>query len=434
MRFPPRRYVTLWVSEAGGLAVTEESKAKAIKALLESTPFRRADLLRALLKYLHEQASAGRGHEITEYEIATRVLGRSADFSPETDSSVRTRMLALRRKIDEFYAGEGAGADLRVEVPKGAYSLRYLDNVPAESKPLPAPRRDSFLRGAATGAGLALAILSAIFLLRAANTGGGDRLLFQAWGPMLKTGANVVISIGTPASMFVRDFGDAEPPVGDPIFRPEIPRTPEFENWYRSARNAPLGRNAILHPQFHGPLWGDAAAAVVVSRMLGEHRIPVEILPGARLHAVAFRDRNAVLIGRPEYSDAVRLLTPEAGLAVEYNGVKRALGVHNRRPGQGEPEWWFSTEGLRHGFGLISVLALDGYGKRKTIMFSGINSDGAEAGARFLTSADGLAQLAAEFEKLGLKTWPPSYQVVVRTESVDTYSLQAKFEFLRVLE
>lgn len=401
---------------------------------MESTSFRRADLLRALLRYLHEQHAAGRAHEVTEYEIATRVLGRSADFSPETDSSVRTRMLALRKKLDEYYAGEGSGSDLRVEVPKGSYSLRYTEATPEETERVPRLRGSSFLRGAGVGIVVSLILLAGIWLLRAASTGSRDGNLVQAWGPMLEPGASVVIAIGTPASMFVRDFGNAEPPIGDPVFRPQIPRTPEFENWYRSARNMALGRNAILHPQFHGPLWGDAAAAVVVSRMLGEHHIPVEILPGARLHAVAFRDRNAVLIGRPEYSDAVRLLTPEDGLAVEYNAARRVLGVHNRRPGQGEPEWWFSTGGLRHGYGLISVLSLDGLGKRRTIMLSGINSDGAEAGARFLTSPEGLKQLDAAFRKRGLTKWPASFQVVVRTESVDTYSLQTKFEFLRVFK
>lgn len=415
------------------LPVNEQRAALALKNVMESTLFRRADLLRALLKYLHEQHAAGRAHEVTEYEIATRVLGRSADFSPETDSSVRTRMLALRKKLEEYYAGEGIGSDLRLEIPKGSYSLRYQEATPEEIERVPRLRGSSFLRGAGAGVGASLILLAGMWLWRTASSGARDGSIVQAWGPMLEPGANVVISIGTPASMFVRDFGDAEPPIGDPVYRPEIPRTPEFENWYRTARNMRLGRNAILHPQFHGPLWGDAAAAVVVSRMLGEHRVPIEILPGARMHAVAFRDRNAILIGRPEYSDAVRLLTPEDGLAVEYNGTKRALGVHNRRPGEGEPEWWFSTGGLRHGYGLISVLSLDGRGKRRTIMLSGINSDGAEAGARFLTSAAGLEQLSAEFDKRGIRHWPPSYQVVVRTESVDTYSLQTKFEFLRIL-
>ncbi len=401
---------------------------------MESTAFRRADLLRALLGYLDEQQRAGRGHEVTEYEIATRVLGRNAGFSPETDSSVRTRMLSLRKKIDEYYAGEGSGAGVRLEVPKGAYTLRYVEGDPPKISAPPTPRRSAFVLGIGVGVGAALVVAAGVYLFRLAGGDAPENILRQVWGPLLERDAGVVISIGTPASMFVRDFGNADPPVGDPGYRPEIPRTPEFENWYRSARNATLGRNAILHPQFHGPLWGDAAAAVVVSRMLGEHRVPVEILPGARLHAVAFRDRNAVLIGRPEYSDAARLLSPEAGLAIEYDSVKRAVGVHNRRPRQGEPEWWFSTGGLRHGYGLISVLSLDGLGKRRTIMFSGINSDGAEAGARFLTSGEGIQQLNREFTRRGIRRWPMGYQVVVRTESVDTYSLQTKFEFLRILK
>jgi hypothetical protein len=79
-------------------------RRRALEAVLSSDGFRRAEQLKRLLAYLAEQEELGRSAEVTEYELGTKVLGRGEDFSPETDSTVRTRMHGLRQKLEEFYA------------------------------------------------------------------------------------------------------------------------------------------------------------------------------------------------------------------------------------------------------------------------------------------------------------------------------------------
>ena len=188
-----------------------------------------------------------------------------------------------------------------------------------------------------------------------------------------------------------------------------------------------------MHPNAHSPLWGDAAASSVLSRMFGAADVAVEIVPSARVHPVALRERNTIIIGRPEYTESAKVLSPEDGLLVEYSDKDRAVGIHNVTLKPGEPEWWFATVGLRHNYGLITVLGNESAAGKRMVLFSGINSDGAEAGARFFTSADKLDDLDRRFRQAGWVNWPLRYQIVVRTESVDTYSLQTRFEYLRVL-
>jgi len=137
-----------------------------------------------------------------------------------------------------------------------------------------------------------------------------------------------------------------------------------------------------------------------------------------------------VIIGRPEYTDLAAALTPEDGLRVAYNAQRRLVGIQNRAPKAGEPEWWFSTGDLRHNYGLITVLTADDPAARRTILFAGINSDGAEAGARFLTTPDKLRLLARALPS----PLPRRFQVVIRTESVDTYTLQTTLAFTRILK
>jgi hypothetical protein len=448
----------LWYACPRVAVVSEERKEEAVRQVAGSVTFHRADVLKALLEYLHVQESLGRAHEVTESEIALKVMGRGSTFSPESDSSVRTRFLALRKKLEEYYAREGSDAEVRLDIPRGTYTLRFVPNIvpqsPQQQQPdspptvvvdpatlaqttmLPAAAplsRKQFLLGVVAGMATLAAGAGIWTTLAPKPEARETALLTKAWGSMLERGSNVTIAIGTPASFFVRDFGNAEPPVGDPSYRLPFHRDAMFEDWYTRTRNAPLGKTAIFHPNAHSPLWGDAAAASVLSRMFGSHGVLVEQVPSARVHPVGLRDRNSIIIGRPEYTDATRSLVPEEGLAVEYSAKDRLVGVHNRKPKQGEQEWWFATGGLRHNHGLITVLSADAGARKRIVLFSGINSDGAEAGARFFTTPGKLEDLERRFKQAGLSQWPPRYQVVVRTESVDTYSLQVEFEFLRIL-
>jgi hypothetical protein len=431
------------------VVVSGEHKEEAVRRVAASVAFHRADVLKALLDYLQIQEALGRAHEVSESEIARKVMGRGATFSPESDSSVRTRFLALRKKLDEYYAGEGKDATIRLDIPRGTYSLRFIPNTPPSTNAdvAPAPPQPTVLPQAAgksargpflLGLCLGMALLAIGFglwtSLYVRPETSEAKLLLKAWGSMLERGSSLTVAIGTPASFFIRDFGDAEPPVGDPDYRLQFKRDPEFEDWYKRTRNYSLGRNWIFHPNAHSPLWGDAAAASVLSRMFGANGVIVEQLPSARIHPVALRDRNSVIIGRPEYTQAARSLIPDNGLLIDYSAKDRLVGVHNRKPKQGEKEWWFASGDLRHNHGLITVLGADGLSNKRVVLLSGINSDGAEAGARFLTTPQNLTDLDQRFAKLGLTQWPKRYQVVVRTESMDTYSLQVNFEFLRILE
>jgi hypothetical protein len=396
---------------------TAAQKSQALEAVLESPQFRRAEVLKTLLQYLAAQELSGRSSEVSEYEIATQALGRPADFSADSDSSVRTRILALRKKLEEI----GPAAGFRLEIPRGSYALRYVLATETSLTELPKFRTSRWW--------LAVPALAVLLLAAWLLQPRSESLVGRAWGSMIEPGADVVIGVGTPASMFVRDFGNVEPPVGDPGYRLDVPDTEKFRDWYKSAQHKPLGARAFLHPNIHSPLWGDSAAAVTATRLLTQHRAHVEMIPAARTHPIALRDRNAILIGRPEYTEAVQRLLPDNGLTVAYSAEKRALGIVNRA----NKQWWFAQNGLRDNFGLITVLPSDAAQHFKTIVFCGINSDGADAAARFFSSQAGLAELDAAMQKAGHRTWPAAYQVVVRTKSVDNYTMDSHFEALYIV-
>lgn len=63
---------------------------------------------------------------ITEYTIAVDVLGKSQDFKESKDASVRVEVHRLRKRLAEYYEQEGAGDLIRIEIPTGQYTPRFV--------------------------------------------------------------------------------------------------------------------------------------------------------------------------------------------------------------------------------------------------------------------------------------------------------------------
>lgn len=116
-----------------------------VNRVLQSAHFARADTQRRLLQYLWEH----RSESVSEYALATEALGRSANFDPSTDASVRVHISRLRRKLKDYYQLEPGEPELLV-IPTGTHQLMVLDQplhtvaVQEEVAPLPSPPRRSY--------------------------------------------------------------------------------------------------------------------------------------------------------------------------------------------------------------------------------------------------------------------------------------------------
>src|SRR6185312_4624864 len=86
-----------------------------------------------LLRYLGEQTLDHPGNSVKEYQIATEVFGRPANFDPHIDSTVRVQAGRLRLKLAEYYNSEGTEDQVVVELPKGSYALSFQLRAPISS-------------------------------------------------------------------------------------------------------------------------------------------------------------------------------------------------------------------------------------------------------------------------------------------------------------
>jgi hypothetical protein len=102
-----------------------EQNLSQIDRLTSSHVLHGSESLCKLLRYLARHVLDHPGTPIKEYQIATEVFGRSADFDPQLDSMVRVQAGRLRVKLSEYYAGDGAEDSIIVELPKGTYVLAF---------------------------------------------------------------------------------------------------------------------------------------------------------------------------------------------------------------------------------------------------------------------------------------------------------------------
>jgi hypothetical protein len=112
----------------------------ALYAVLTSGAFENKPRLANLLKYICERHFDGDSDAIKEYSIATDVFGRSQSFDQATDSIVRVEFFRLRKKLREFYEGEGADQPIEIVVATGHYRPEFVDRIPT---PLQSPPRNS---------------------------------------------------------------------------------------------------------------------------------------------------------------------------------------------------------------------------------------------------------------------------------------------------
>jgi pimeloyl-ACP methyl ester carboxylesterase len=101
-----------------------------LAVLAKSTTFAAAPQLANLLAYLVAAELNDTSHKLNQTSIAMDVLGRRADFDAATDAIVRVEAGRLRTKLREYYAAEGAGDQIRFDVPKGRYSPKIHLGVP----------------------------------------------------------------------------------------------------------------------------------------------------------------------------------------------------------------------------------------------------------------------------------------------------------------
>lgn len=101
--------------------ISADERWQLIERILNCRELKRSVRLRELLSYLGKQSIRNNVATLHEQEIGEAVFGRSNDYDTSLDNIVRVNVTELRKRLSQYYEGEGAAETILVEIPRGAY-------------------------------------------------------------------------------------------------------------------------------------------------------------------------------------------------------------------------------------------------------------------------------------------------------------------------
>jgi len=120
----------------GGTGEVSAANCRAqLARILDSAEFDTTDRGRRFLRYVVEEALAGRGDRIKAYSVAVEVFGRDASFDPQSDPIVRIEAGHLRRALERYYLTGGVADPILITIPKGGYVPDFTEGRPDNPQP-----------------------------------------------------------------------------------------------------------------------------------------------------------------------------------------------------------------------------------------------------------------------------------------------------------
>jgi hypothetical protein len=306
-----------------------------VERIVNSHSLRGSEALCKMLRYLTEQSFAHPSAHPKEYQIATEVFGRPADFDPQSDSTTRVQAGRLRSKLAEYYASEGADDLVVVEMPKGSYLLSFHTREAAAT--LPQPPAVPIIEVGTQSASLrpwrvTVAILSALLVVAIAS------IIWSLLAIRDAKRANAAV-IETPVPKAFRVFwkefvsGPSEPWVvfsnADFIGRPDTGM-----RYFDASRDS---RDLILD---HYSGVGEVLAVHELDRVFTLLHQPLRVKRGSLLSLDDAKNNNLIFVGSPVENLSLLDLpgTREFQFRKLASGPRaRDIAIINLHPHTGEP-------------------------------------------------------------------------------------------------
>ncbi len=112
-----------------------ESRRLLVARVAASRHINRSARLRDLLLYLTQRVLEHEAEEIHEQEVGHQVFGRPVDYETSSDNIVRVHASTLRKRLEQYFAWEGADEPVIIEIPKGNYAAHFRPRPEAEAPP-----------------------------------------------------------------------------------------------------------------------------------------------------------------------------------------------------------------------------------------------------------------------------------------------------------
>ena len=105
-----------------------EQLLDALARVLASDTFAEVFRLKKFLDYSVRETMEGRGDRLKGFVIACEVFEKDDPSDAQTTTVVRVEAGRLRRRLKDYYENEGKDDPIRISMPKGGYSVSFIQN------------------------------------------------------------------------------------------------------------------------------------------------------------------------------------------------------------------------------------------------------------------------------------------------------------------
>jgi len=375
-----------------------------IDHIIKSHSLRGSESLCKLLQYLAKQALYHPDAPVKEYQIATEVYGRSADFDPQSDSTIRVQAGRLRLKLAEYYAGEGAGDPILVKIPKGSYHLTFEARAVELLQPQSVPARQPVASADAPAAAIPLRWRAAFVLLLAglmASLLAVTLLLSRKPSEATTVPASVARPAAGPLATFWKPFatGSEEPWV---IFSNAafVGRPETGMRYYKSSQDA----KATVYDHYTGV--GEVLAIHALDDAFGALGRRIRVKRGSLFTLDDVRNNNLIFVGSP--SENLSLLdipgTQEFVFQRVESGPRQGdLSIVSKHPKAGEAAVFLASpsgEPLTEDYAVVGLVPGIGAGQYVMIL-AGTTTFGTQGAVEFVCRQDSVEKLLRAIPGVG---------------------------------
>src|SRR4051812_44382703 len=92
-----------------------------LSSILKFSEIGSSIVLSRFIEFVVEKKLSGHEDEIKEYTVAVNGLGKTRDYNPQLDATVRIHAGRLRKILTQYYLDGGKDNEVHINIPKGSY-------------------------------------------------------------------------------------------------------------------------------------------------------------------------------------------------------------------------------------------------------------------------------------------------------------------------
>ncbi len=436
-----------------------------VERVAASTQIRRSARLRDLLLYVGRQSLFEPSPRLQEQQVGESVFGRADAYDTSQDNIVRVNMTELRKRVDQYFAGDGVEEAIVFAIPRGSYGPEFrkrhsdafdqmlqeqeAESPVAETSPaaqegvLPVPlllppptvpaetgsRRKRFKRLGWIGFGAMLLVIAGLLeenhrLERRLHPWNSQPALRAFWKPFFGQGRITDLVLADSSFALAQDLTHRQLSLNDYLsYRYEqaesvTPATAEAKEQEHRDLKMILGRST-------GSL-GDFRVAMRIAQL--DEGQATQLRSARDYSADSLRHDNAILLGSPRSNPWVEIFADRMSYKFGVSADRTQALIRIEHPQNNELAEYssLSDPATKSGYCVIALLPnLSGGGD--TLIIAGTDSQATEAAGEFLTNEMALEQLLTRLKRDRFG----HFQLLLRTERLNATPLGAEIVSVR---